>query len=50
MPQEIKLWEIINKSTLKEITKSKLDMENRLENWLEKDISIISDDLLVVLT
>jgi len=48
MPQDVKLWEIINKSTLKEILKSKLDMENRLENWLEKDISIISDDLLVI--
>ena len=48
MPQDVKVWEIINRDTLKEISKSKLDIEERLEDWLEKDISIISNDLLVI--
>lgn len=48
MPQDVKVWEIIDRDTLKEIRKSKLDLEERLEDWLEKDISIISNDLLVI--
>lgn len=31
-----------------EVKKSKLDLEERIESWLEKDISIISGDLLVI--
>ncbi|MFH1625782.1 MAG: endonuclease NucS domain-containing protein [Pseudomonadota bacterium] len=48
MPQDVKVWEIIDRKTLKEISKSKLDLEERLEDWLGKDISIISNDLLVI--
>lgn len=47
MPQDVKIWEI-NKSELKEVSKSKLDSEKKLEEWIEKDISIISNDLLVI--
>ncbi len=48
MPQDIKIWEISKKDKLRKISKSKLDLEERLENWLEEDISIISNDLLVI--
>lgn len=48
MPQDVKIWEISEGKTLKEIRKAKLDLEERLGNWLEEDISLISDDLLVV--
>ena len=48
MPQDVKVWEIIDRGTLNEISKSKLDLEERLEDWLEKDISIISNDLLAI--
>jgi len=48
MPQEVKLWKILDRKNLKEINKGKLDLEERIEDWLEQDISIISDDLLVV--
>ena len=48
MPQDVKIWEIQDGNTLKEIKKSKLDIEARIEDWLEKDISIISTDLLVI--
>jgi hypothetical protein len=48
MTQDVKVWEINERGSLKEISKSKLDLEKRLEEWLEKDISMISNDLLVI--
>ena len=48
MTQEVRLWEITGGDTLKEINQSKLNLEERIENWLEGDISIISKDLLVI--
>jgi len=47
MPDQIRLWEISN-DQLNEITQSKLDLESRLETWLDNDISILADDLLVI--
>jgi len=47
MPDQIRLWEI-SKEKLNEITQSKLDLESRLETWLNNDISILADDLLVI--
>lgn len=47
MPQEIRLWEVKDKN-LREVPKDKIGLEERLEDWLEQDISIISDDLLVI--
>lgn len=48
MPQEVRIWKILDRKKLKEINKGKLDLEERIEDWLEQDISIISEDLLVV--
>jgi len=48
MPEDIRIWEILNNNTLKEIKKSKLDLEEKLENWSARDISLLSDDLLVI--
>lgn len=48
MSQDVKIWEIHDGNILKEIKKAKLEMEKRIEDWLEKDISIISNDLLVI--
>ena len=45
--QAIRLWKI-EKETLREITKSKVDVEARLQNWISSDISIISPDFLVI--
>jgi hypothetical protein len=47
MPTEIKLWHIDNERP-KSIPQEKLNLESRLEKWLKHDISIISDDLLVI--
>lgn len=48
MPQDVRIWEIGDDKSLSELEKSKLDREERIEEWLEKDISIISNDLLVI--
>lgn len=48
MPQKIRFWEVQDGDKLKEIERSRLDMESRIECWLEQDISILSDDLLVI--
>ena len=48
MPQDIKIWEILNKDSLKEIPKERLDQEEKLENWIEKDIGMIADGLLII--
>lgn len=48
MPEDVRIWEILGGDKLKNITKAKLDLEERMETWLEQDISIISNDLLVI--
>lgn len=45
--KEIKLWNI-NNDKITSIARSKLDYENRLEKWLIEDISILSENLLVI--
>lgn len=45
--QAIRLWKI-DKNTLQEIEKTKLDLEERLEEWIASEISVISDNLLVI--
>ena len=48
MPEDIRIWEVEAGDRLAELKKAKLDLEERIETWLEQDISIISDDLLVI--
>jgi hypothetical protein len=48
MPQKIRLWEVQDGDVLKEIQRSSLNVESRIESWLEQDMSTISDDLLVI--
>ncbi|MBU0710772.1 hypothetical protein KKA87_02445 [bacterium] len=45
--QEIKLWNIENDKVI-QVSKSRLDYENRLEKWLIEDISILSNDIAVI--
>lgn len=44
MAEEVRLWKIENGTQLKSLTKSKLDLEERLEGLLDGDVSILSDD------
>lgn len=48
MAEDIRIWDISEGKTLYEIKKSKLDSEERLEEWIEEDISIVSDDLIII--
>ncbi len=48
MTTEIKLWKIEQDNKLKVVKNSKLNLEERLETWLENDISLVSDEILIV--
>lgn len=48
MTSEIRLWKIQNGNQLKAMENSKLDLEEHLEEWIEKDISMLSNDFLVI--
>jgi hypothetical protein len=48
MPQEVRLWCIGKDDRLLECPQASLNLEARLEEWLARDISILSDDLLVI--
>ena len=46
--QEVRLWEVIDEDTLREISGSQIAFEVRLEDWLAKDISVLDPNLLVI--
>ena len=48
MPGKVRLWEIVDRQSQREVKQTKLDLEERIEDWLESDISIVADDLLVI--
>lgn len=48
MPQQVRMWEITPQNSLVEIASPGIDRENRLESWLESDISMLDPDLLVI--
>lgn len=48
MAEDVRVWEILEGDQLNEIKKTRLDLEVRLEKWLEQDISLLSSDLLVI--
>lgn len=48
MPQQIRMWEITPGDSLVEITSPGIDLEQRLESWLESDISMLDPNLLVI--
>lgn len=48
MPQDVRLWHVNETGSLEEIRKSRLDSEQKLENWIETDINVLDEDLLVI--
>lgn len=48
MAKEVRLWMISAGSELRELAQSRLDLEERLEDWLVRDISILDPGLLVI--
>ena len=47
MALEVKLWKIASDRP-EPVTRQRLDLEGRLEDWLCRDISLLSDELLVI--
>jgi hypothetical protein len=47
MPFNMNLWKVSN-NELKELPKSRLDSEDRLEQWIAKDVSITGLDILLI--
>jgi hypothetical protein len=47
VPTELKLWQIANERP-QFVPRQKLNLESRIEEWLRQDITLISDDLLVI--
>ena len=39
--QKIRLWEITPDQKLSELTSKQISLEERLEDWLESDISVL---------
>ena len=48
MPQEVKLWRVHSGDKLEPYKSTPLDLEARLERWIEADISVLRPDLLVI--
>lgn len=48
MAEDIRIWKITEGDNLSELSKSKLNLEERIETWIEKDVSIISKELLII--
>lgn len=48
MPQDIRIWEISPDNKLRSLAATKLDLEDRIEDWITQDISALADDLLVI--
>ena len=46
--QKIRLWEITPDQKLAEMTSNRIPLEERLEDWLESDISVLDPNLLVI--
>ena len=47
MTLSMEIWQISNEQ-LTPLDKAKLDLEERLENWIEKDISLIGMDAMII--
>lgn len=48
MPQNIRMWEVTKEDSLAEISSSEINLERRLEDWLESDISMLDPKLMVI--
>lgn len=48
MPQQVRLWKVENGDKLGELVGTSLDLEVRIENWLDEDIGVLDPELLVI--
>ena len=48
MPTNMKLWQVKGDAPPRPVDADRLNLESRLETWIQDDVSLISDDLLVI--
>ena len=48
MAHQIRMWEVTGGNTPIEIGRDEINLEERLQDWLEEDISMLDPDLLVI--
>lgn len=48
MSNAVRIWQISKEGRLRELERSRLDFESRLEDWIEQDITILSADLMII--
>ncbi|MGD0125414.1 MAG: endonuclease NucS domain-containing protein [Terriglobia bacterium] len=48
MPVDVKIWEISSGDQLVEIKKGKLNLEERIEEWMERDVSALAEGMLAI--
>ena len=48
MTHQIRMWEVTNGSRPAEIRRNEINLEKRLQDWLEEDIFMLDPDLLVI--
>ena len=46
--QQVRLWEVVSDRELREIPSNQINLEERLEDWLATDISVLDPNLLVI--
>lgn len=46
--QKVRLWEVLSETELQEIPSNEISLEERLEDWLATDISVLDPNLLVI--
>lgn len=48
MGDEVRVWEVGSSDELREVCRSKLDLEERIEKWISRDIAVLDPELLVI--
>jgi len=48
MAEEVRIWQVDKADALTEIKRSSLDREERIEEWIISDASLLSPDLLII--
>jgi hypothetical protein len=48
MSQHVRLWEVSREGLPRDLPLSRVELESRLEDWIEHDISMVGADLLVI--
>ena len=48
MTQQVRMWEVSSENAPVEIPRSEIGLEERLQDWLEADITMLDPDLLVI--